>query len=237
MSITPLPKTPNVDDSVSKSLWNWLIKMGVGVNQLVGWVNDYSAPTTVPAHKATHATGGTDALAASDINAAPASHVGAALGTGVHPIPSGSTLQVVNSETGAVATGTTIIPWDDTIPQNTEGTQFLSATISPKSASNTLIIDVVLLVASSVVNVVVGALFQDATANALAAAYNYFAVANSMVPVVFRHKMAAGTTSATTFKVRAGIIAAGTLTLNGQVATRYLGGALASSITITEVSA
>ena len=36
------------------------------------------------------------------------------------------TLQIVNSQTGAVATGTTTIPFDDTIPQNTEGTEFLS---------------------------------------------------------------------------------------------------------------
>jgi hypothetical protein len=30
---------------------------------------------------------------------------------------SGDVVQVVNTQTGAVATGTTTIPWDDTIPQ------------------------------------------------------------------------------------------------------------------------
>lgn len=33
----------------------------------------------------------------------------------------GAVLQVVNTHSGAVATGTTVIPNDDTLPQNTEG--------------------------------------------------------------------------------------------------------------------
>ncbi|MDR3564423.1 MAG: hypothetical protein P4N59_23715 [Negativicutes bacterium] len=32
--INKLPPSPNVDDSVSKPLWDWLIKIGKTVNQL-----------------------------------------------------------------------------------------------------------------------------------------------------------------------------------------------------------
>ena len=46
-----------------------------------------------------------------------------------------------------------------------------------------------------------------------------------------------GTTSATTFKVRAGGNSASTITLNGANGGRRLGGALSSSITITEILA
>jgi hypothetical protein len=49
--------------------------------------------------------------------------------------------------------------------------------------------------------------------------------------------MAAGTTSATTFRVRAGMGGAGTLTVNGQGGVRRFGGVAASSITIREIKA
>ena len=39
-------------------------------------------------------------------------------------------VQTVNTETGAVATGTTLMPIDDTIPQNTEGNEVRSSIIS-----------------------------------------------------------------------------------------------------------
>jgi hypothetical protein len=53
----------------------------------------------------------------------------------------------------------------------------------------------------------------------------------------FTHYMAAGTTSATTFKVRIGAVTSGTITFNGIGSARKLGGVLASSITITEIKA
>jgi hypothetical protein len=48
--------------------------------------------------------------------------------------------------------------------------------------------------------------------------------------------MDAGTTSETTFKVRAGGEEAGTTTFNGVGGARKYGGVLASSITITEIA-
>jgi hypothetical protein len=53
--------------------------------------------------------------------------------------------------------------------------------------------------------------------------------------VKFRHKITAGTTSEITFKVRSGPSSAATVTFNGYGGNRYLGGVMASSITITEV--
>lgn len=152
---------------------------------------------------------------------------------------SGTTLnaiQVVGNQTGAVATGTTQIPFDDTIPQNTEGDQYLTQSITPRSAASTLLIEVVLLVSVSSTNQVTVALFQDSTASALAAVGNYVATtSNAIDTVILRHRMTSGTTSAITFNVRAGLSGAGTLTVNGAGGTRRYGGVAVSSINIKEI--
>jgi len=52
-----------------------------------------------------------------------------------------------------------------------------------------------------------------------------------------RHVMDAGTTNATTFKIRYGNISnsSGVCQINGGSGARYLGGALTSRMTITEI--
>lgn len=144
-------------------------------------------------------------------------------------------VQIVNTQTGAMATGTTTIPLDDTIPQNTEGTQFMTLAITPTSSTNKLQIDVVFVGACSVINTFpAAALFQDSTANALAAMAVTQSLSDGLFIITFQHTMLAGTTSSTTFKVRAGPNGAATLTFNGRVGARLFGGVIASSITITE---
>lgn len=143
--------------------------------------------------------------------------------------------QVVSTITGAVATGTTVIPFDDTIPQNTEGDQYMSLAITPKSATSKLLISVVAIVSDSSADVVSAALFQDTTANALAVTSAHSNPASNMIPLVINYVMTSGTTSSTTFKVRIGPNGAGTITFNGQGGTRRFGGTMASSIIITEI--
>lgn len=150
---------------------------------------------------------------------------------------SGAIAQVKNFQTAAVATGSFVIPYDDTIPQNTEGTEFMTLAITPTSASNKLLIEVLFqwsIPASSATNVI--AIFQDSTVDALAAVAVTQPTSQGLNSTTLLHYMTAGTTSPTTFKVRAGPAAAGTLTLNGQTGARKLGGVSASSITITEIT-
>ena len=157
--------------------------------------------------------------------------------TGLKWASSGSIVQVVNTQTGAVATGNTATPNDDTIPQNTEGTEFMTLAVTPTSATNKLLIEVIsVLTHDANLGTITGALFQDTTANALAAAQTRVATTNEPVIVTIKHYMTAGTTSATTFKFRAGQEAGYTLTLNGSAGARRLGGVMASSITITEIA-
>ena len=149
--------------------------------------------------------------------------------------PAGVT-QTVFFETGAVATGTTTIPFDDTIPQITEGDQYMSLSITPQSATSKLIIEVIAVVCNSANNNMFVCLFQDSAANALAVNMTTISAANGIVSIPLRHTMTSGTTSATTFKVRVGGNGAGTTTFNGSNAgTRLVGGAMASSIVIREV--
>jgi hypothetical protein len=145
--------------------------------------------------------------------------------------------QVVTYQTGDVATGSTQLPTDNSIPQSGEGDQYMELAITPTNASSTLIIEVVFIGSTSAAGAIgFGvALFQDSTVNALAAVPVTSPSAGSVINPQLRHKMTAGTTSATTFKVRAGANAAGTTTFNGSGGTRIFGGVAASSIKITEV--
>jgi hypothetical protein len=150
----------------------------------------------------------------------------------------GSVVQVKNWNSVTSSTTTTVIPFDDTIPQITEGSEFMALAITPSNASNKLRIDVVVNLSHSTSTnpVMVAALFQDSTADALACGMSRVneAAADRPLQVTFTHWMTAGTTSATAFRVRCGADDAGTTTFNGNNAARVFGGVLASSITITE---
>lgn len=145
-------------------------------------------------------------------------------------------IQIVNTETGAVATGTTVMVDDDTIPQNTEGNEFMTLAITPKSATSTLKIIVTWQGANTAASSMVVALFVDTTANALAAIQDnsWNVGVDNPASLTFTHSLAASSTSARTYKVRAGLTAAGTTTFNGTSGGRKMGGVMASSITILE---
>jgi len=153
-------------------------------------------------------------------------------------LPAGSVVQVVNVQDGAVASGTTTIAYDDTIMQNTEGTEFMTLAITPTNSSHKLKIDVVIhMNANTTSKIFTVGLFQDSTANALATQSSAQSLNNSPTPISFTHFMTAGTTSSTTFKVRAGPDTSATVTFNGRDGTnRRGGGTYASSITITEIA-
>jgi len=156
-------------------------------------------------------------------------------GTLTFPPNAGQILQVVNFQTGEYNSGTTVMPLDDTIPQNTEGDEYMTLTITPTSATSKLLIEISALLAPSAAKWIVGAIFQDTTADALAGGYFYEPTGGAGKELTIRHYMTAGTTSATTFKFRAGVHTSGTLYFNGS-GSRYLGGVAASSITITEIA-
>ena len=152
-------------------------------------------------------------------------------------VAAGMVVQVVATNYSAMTTGTTTTPQDDTIPQITEGTEFMTQAIVPKSATNTLIIEVKALVGNSVAtNNAIGALHQDAIADALAVTEARIPDVNAAPAQLYLvHTMSAGTTSSTTFRFRVGHTTAGTATFNGVLGVRIFGATSKSTIKITEV--
>lgn len=152
----------------------------------------------------------------------------------------GSVVQSVSTMYTSSATTTTQIPFDNTIPQITEGAEFMTQAITPKSATNKLIIEVTCLLSSDTASRnLSAALFQGATANALAAGSEFTDDSATLIPriVSFKHVMVAGTTSAITFRVRGGANSTGTTTFNGFSGGGLFGAITKSSIVITEVKA
>lgn len=151
---------------------------------------------------------------------------------------SGSVIQTVSTTYTTTGSGTTAIPFDTSIPQNTEGDQVTTLAITPNNSSNTLIIDVSTWVSnSSATNKVAAALFQDSTANALSVGMARIEGTAAAYLIRIRHIMTAGTTSATTFKLRVGG-EAGTSYWNRSADTDNLFGAvMKTSIVIQEIKA
>jgi len=148
----------------------------------------------------------------------------------------GAIVQVVNVQTGTVASGTTTMALDNTIPQKTEGNEFMTLAITPTSSSNKLLIEVSIQLDKNNGNTYMVALFQDSTANALAGIFTGGRGSGQSEYNSFKHFMTAGTTSATTFKVRAGSDGSGTITFNGRGGSAMFGGVSVSSITISEIA-
>lgn len=141
---------------------------------------------------------------------------------------------IVSPDATFTTTAGTGIDFDNTIPQNTEGDQVLSATITPVSATSRLIIEVELMVSRGNSDTITMALFQDSTANALKAVG--FDVAGSAPTVAtMRYVMTSGTTSATTFKIRVGSNTPAALYINGSSSGAKYSTARQSVITVTEL--
>jgi hypothetical protein len=155
-------------------------------------------------------------------------------GSGI-PTPGHSTGNIARNQTGTLSTGSTTIPNDNTIPQNTEGNQFMTQAITPISAANHLRIKAQAFISNNTnTRWTVTALFQDSGADALTAATFLINQVNDAQVTPISYQMQAGTVSQTTFKVRCGGDA-GTVTFNGQVSTQIYNGVCNSFLEIEEL--
>jgi hypothetical protein len=142
--------------------------------------------------------------------------------------------QITQILTGEVATGTTSISMSDNIPDNAKGNQFMELQIIPLASTSRLEIETIgHLVNNGGSTTIVGFLCRDAIANALASSNYTQAAAGYEGFLNFKYSEISGTTSATTYKFRAGT-GSGTTTFNGDSGNRQFGGTYASSITIKE---
>lgn len=128
-----------------------------------------------------------------------------------------------------------VLPNDDTIPQNTEGTEVLTGSITPTNVNNKLVIEFTGWLGgnSDLAGV---ALFQDSIADAIAASIAWGENGGLIEggQVTLRHEMVAGTTSPTTFKIRAGAPLTTTYLNADSGGTRKYGGVMRAVLTIRE---
>jgi len=128
------------------------------------------------------------------------------------------------------------IPLDDTIPQSNEGTQILTASITPKSTTNKIRIRVDGPVSAAASAYVSAAVFNNKSTDALGAANVIISAANyrSMLGVVAEH--VPGVIENLTYSVR---IAASDTTayVNGGTAARFFGGVARWTLTLEEIAA
>ena len=144
--------------------------------------------------------------------------------------------QIVGSYSGTFNSTSTQLPADNTIPQNTEGAQFFTLSVTPQSATSTLLIIAYIAVTTpSNIATVSAALFQDSATNAFASTAHAATNVNAATPMLIITSVASSSTSPRTYRLRAGMNVAGTLYVNGYAGpSTYFGGTALSGITAIE---
>jgi hypothetical protein len=142
---------------------------------------------------------------------------------------------VAYQEYSASATGTTTIPLDNTIPQNTEGTEFMSVTITPDRVGDKILVEAHGVFSHSNNLTIVAALFVNNDANAVAVAAETTSVGGHLRTLILRYMHTVTDLNPITFKVRAGGSGTGTITFNGLSGTQRFGSTIKSMITAREI--
>ena len=152
------------------------------------------------------------------------------------PLYPGVVIDRAYAEYTANADLTTTIPWDDTVPQNTEGTQILSVSITPKTATNRIRLRFEGEGCSGSPENIIAALFQNSIASAIDARYTTTAGGGFASAWGLCIELVPGSTSAQTFAVRVG---GGTTTIrmNGTNTARKFGAVSRATLTAEEIAA
>ena len=159
---------------------------------------------------------------------------------GYHQSTLGKALQIQSSLSTSYGATTASIPFDDTIPQNTEGTELFTLSFTPKSSSSKL-----LFIYGGHFNMGTGgnaasgvpiALFVDSTANAIATSVMLVDGGGTRVSSSWNfHLETNSSTSARTYKMRyCEGEGSGTAYVNGDTSARKFGGQLASGFYVIE---
>jgi hypothetical protein len=127
----------------------------------------------------------------------------------------------------------------DSIPQQTDGVEVLTVSITPKASTNKLRIQAVMPWTAFQTFGVWFALFRDSTAAAIAATMVHAPSADTMAIANIIIEISAGSTSPTTFKLRYGSLNGVTQSVyvNGNSTGRKMGGASHVTINVLEIKA
>jgi hypothetical protein len=169
-------------------------------------------------------------------------------------VPSGAT--IVNSGTATGFGGGKLLGFDSDIyttqtsttaaidarmtgiPQQTDGTEIMTVTITPTASSSTLLVNSTLTIAPGGDGYKVSAfLFRDSTANALVFGQNMMQSGGDFEFVTLQTAVSAASTSSTTFKIRWAAHTGQTAWINRASSQTSGGGSLTSSLWVMEIGA
>jgi len=130
---------------------------------------------------------------------------------------------------------TVTLPFDDTIPQLTETTFIISATITPQSVSNNLLFEFTCNGVATNTTVPVAALFEAPGTSAIAVGPGPEASGTQQIPLALRfYDVPSSSGSPITYSVRVGVTSGGSYTVNGGTGGTW-GGISAATFTISEI--
>jgi len=150
-------------------------------------------------------------------------------------LPVGTVLNSVFAESSTEYVITTVIPFDNTIPQISEGTQIISATITPTKTTSRIVGFVSLNgdATDTTVQTVVAA-FRGSATNAIASTWVRYIAYSSLISFEFTDLP--NTTSATTYSIRIGPDQQ-TLYVNRALGGSKLGGSNKITLILLEINA
>ena len=142
----------------------------------------------------------------------------------------------VTYQTSTLQTTTATTPYDNTIPQISEGAEFMNIPFKPTNANSKLIIEAgsQALTASANTEIVI-ALHQDTTADALQAGVVEPAAAANENGFYMKHVVSAASTTLRIYRIRMGTPSGSTISFNGQAASAIFLGTSNSFLRVTEV--
>lgn len=150
-------------------------------------------------------------------------------------LPSGAVINTVVAACTSAAGVTAQIAYDETIPQNTKGTQVVSASITPTDAGSILRATFIGWAAPAANTNIITGLFRNGVADALNVAIVVANGTNVPAPLVVSAEYAPGTTDAQTISVRVGPDNPTTVYLNGNSVGRRFGGASKAVLLVEEI--
>lgn len=137
--------------------------------------------------------------------------------------------------TSVLSSTNTIIPIDNSIPQNSEGTEIMSVAYTPKKIGSTMHVLIVASIIPSAGGVATVALFVDSASDALTCtSYNNSAASATSGPLIAKYATTTADLSSRTYKVRYGCASAAYPIYLNQGYDRTLGGIMRSSIAVYE---
>jgi hypothetical protein len=148
----------------------------------------------------------------------------------------GKVLNVWYAKTTTAGSTTNTIPLDNTIPQNTEGAEIFSVSVTPSSASSKLIVTFSFWGSNSNTATPAAALFLDSDADAVASTLTQSAMVANIALQILGTFVIDSWSGTKTVKLRAGLTTSGfTFRWLQTVASEFFGGTDQGVMTIMEV--